>query len=80
MRTGKLKERTLKLIHKHPDGYPSPTKYYYAEPGTRVTWGGGSNGGYEDCYGGRRLLWCKLETGESVGLEESEVEWDEDTN
>lgn len=75
MKTGKLKERTLKFVHKHPDGYPSPTKYYYAEPGTKVQWGGGE--GNPEYYGGRRILWCTLETGEQVGLEESEVEWDE---
>lgn len=74
MKTGKLKERTLKLIIKHDEGRDT---LLYAEPGTGVTWEGGSNEGYEDCYGGRRLLWCRLKTGESVGLEESEVEWDE---
>lgn len=74
MKTGKLKKRTLKLIHKHPGGYPSPTKYYYAEPGETVYWDGQS--GNPEHYGGRVILWCVLETGESVGLEESEVEWD----
>lgn len=77
MKTGKLKERKIKLIHKHPDGYPSPTKYFYAEAGEEVTWEGKTNEGYEDCYGDRRVLWCTLWSGESIGLEESEVEWDE---
>lgn len=77
MKKGKLKERQLKLVHKHPDGYPSPSKYYYAEAGEEVHWEGDSNEGYEDCYGDRRVLWCTLWSGESIGLEESEVEWDD---
>lgn len=76
MKTGRLKHRTLKFIHKHPDGYPSPTKYYYAEAGEEVSWDGGTNEGYEQHYGGRRLLNCKLWSGESIGLEEGEVEWE----
>lgn len=77
MRTGKLKERQLKLVHKHPDGYPSPSKYYYAEAGEEVYWDGGR---CEDPanYGGRDILWCTLWSGESIGLEESEVEWDDE--
>ena len=80
MKTGKLKERKIKLIHKHPVGWGSPDKYYYAEAGEEVYWEGGSNEGYEDCYGDRRILWCRLLSGESIGLEESEVEWDESHN
>lgn len=78
VRTGKLKERQLKLIHKHPDGYPSPTKYFYAEAGEEVTWGGGR--GNPEHYGGREILWCTLWSGESIGLTEDEVEWDEESN
>lgn len=78
MKTGKLKERTIKLIHKHPDGYPSPSKYYYAEAGEEVYWDGGR--GDPEHYGGRDILWCTLWSGESIGLEESEVEWDESHN
>lgn len=76
MKTGKLKERKIKLIHKHPDGYPSLTRYYYAEAGEEVYWDGGR---CEDPanYGGRDILWCRLWSGESIGLEESEVEWGE---
>ena len=79
MKTGKLKERQLKLVHKHPDGYPSPTKYYYAEAGEEVIWDGGRTD-HPEYYGGRDILWCRLWSGESIGLEESEVEWDESHN
>ena len=78
MRTGKLKERKIKLVHKHPDGWRSPDKYYYAEAGEEVYWEGGSNEGYEHCYGNRRVLWCTLWSGEPIGLEESEVDWDDE--
>lgn len=76
LKTGKLKERQVKLIVKNPYG-PNTDVYHYAEAGESVTWGGGSNEGYEDCYGGRRVLWCTLRSGESIGLTEEEVEWDE---
>lgn len=79
MKTGKLKERQAKLIVKNPYG-PNTDVYHYAEAGEEVTWDGGSNEGYEDCYGGRRVLWCRLWSGESIGLTEDEVEWDEDAN
>lgn len=75
MRTGKLKERTVKVIIKNPNG-PGTDEYLYAEAGEEVYWDGGTNEGYEHCYGDRRVLWCTLETGEQLGLEESEVEWD----
>lgn len=76
VRTGKLRERKLKLIHKHPDGYPSPSKYYYAEAGEEIYWDGGRCEDPE-FYGGRDILWCRLWSGESIGLEEREVEWGE---
>lgn len=79
MKTGKLKNRTIKFIIKNPHG-PGTDVYRYAEPGEVVTWGGGTNEGYEDCYGDRRILWCTLWSGESIGLEEDEVEWDEESN
>lgn len=77
MKTGKLKERKVKLVIKHHD---QPDEVLYAEAGEKVSWDGGSNKGYEDCYGGRRVLWCTLWSGESIGLEESEVDWDEVSN
>lgn len=77
MKTGKLKERTVKLIIKNPNG-PGTDEYLHAEAGEEVYWDGGTNEGYEHCYGDRRVLWCTLWSGESIGLEESEVEWDED--
>lgn len=73
VKTGTLKERTIKLIVKHDDGH---NEYLYAEAGEEVYWDGGSNEGLEDCYGGQDVLWCTLWSGESIGLEESEVEWD----
>lgn len=77
MKTGKLKERKIKLIIKPDSG---KNFYHYAEAGEEVYWEGGSNEGYEDCYGGRTVLWCKLWSGESIGLEPEEVEWDEDAD
>lgn len=74
MRTGKLKERTIKLIVKHDNGRDT---FHYAEAGEEVYWDGGSNEGYEHCYGGRNVRWCTLWSGEGIGLEESEVEWDD---
>lgn len=80
MKSGKLKGRKIKLIYKsYDENYRKlPTQYHYAEAGETVLWDGeSSNVGHEGSYGGRTLLWCHLETGESIGLEESEVEWDE---
>lgn len=79
MKTGKLKKRTIKFVIKNPVG-PGTDVLHYAEAGEEVFWGGGTNQGYEDCYGGRIVLWCKLWSGESIGLELEEVEWDEDAN
>lgn len=72
VRTGKLKERTLKFVIKHDDGH---NEYLHAEAGEEVYWEGGR--GNPEHYGGRDILWCTLWSGESIGLEESEVEWDE---
>ena len=78
MKTGKLKERKVKLIIKNPQG-PNTDEFLYAEAGEEVYWEGGTNEGFEHYYGDRRILWCTLWSGESIGLEESEVEWyDED--
>lgn len=71
IKTGKLKERTVKLVWKN---YGEPNTYWYAEPGTGVTWSGES--GNPEYYGGRTILWCTLDTGESLGLEEGEVDWE----
>lgn len=71
-RTGTLKERKVKLVWKN---HGSPNSYWYAEPGERVTWAGDE--GSPENYGGRRVLWCTLWSGEDIGLEESEVNWDE---
>ena len=76
MKKGRLKERRIKLIWKHPDGYLSPTKYFYAEAGEEVTWDG-ERTDHPEYYGGREILWCRLWSGESIGLTEDEVEWDE---
>lgn len=75
IKTGKLKERTIKMVWKD---YGKPNTYWYAEAGTGVTWSGGS--GNPEHYGGRMILWCTLDTGESLGLEEGEVDWDEVQN
>lgn len=78
LKSGKLKERTIKFIIKNPHG-PGTDEYLYAEAGEEVCWDGGR---CEDPanYGGRDILWCTLWSGESIGLEEGEVEWDEDTD
>lgn len=76
MKTGKLKDRKIKLVWKHLDGYPSPTRYYYAEAGETVYWDGESKGNPE-FYGGREILWCDLESGGGLGLIKEEVDWDE---
>lgn len=72
MKTGTLKHKTLKSVVKW---YGQPDELHYADPGTGVTWNGKE--GNPEHYGGRRILWCELETGESVGLEMNEVEWNE---
>lgn len=77
MKTGKLKDRKIKLVWKHPDGYPSPTRYYYAEAGETVYWDGESKGNPK-FYGGREILWCNLWSGEHLGLTKEEVEWEEE--
>lgn len=76
MRTGKLKERQVKFIVKNPYG-PNTDVYHYAEAGEEVSWCGGR--GNPEHYGGREILWCTLWSGESIGLEEDEVAWDENT-
>lgn len=76
MKTGKLKHRKIKLVNKNPFG-PGTDVLYYAEAGERVSWEG-KVGSAE--YYGREILWCKLWSGESIGLEPEEVKWDEDTN
>ena len=77
MKTGKLKKRQVKLIIKNPYG-PNTDVYHYAEAGEEVYWAG--NTGNPEYYGGRDIRWCTLWSGESIGLEADEVEWDEDTN
>lgn len=74
MRTGTLKNKTLKYVSKSLHGHPDVL--HFAAPGTGVTWNGKE--GNPEHYGGRRILWCELETGESVGLEMHEVEWNEE--
>lgn len=76
VKAGKLKERTIKITIKNPHG-PGTDKHLYAEAGEEVYWDGETNKGYEDYYGGREILWCRLWSGESIGLEEREVEWDD---
>ena len=73
MKTGKLKERTIKLIVKHDSRQDT---FHYAEADEEVYWDG-QRTDHPEYYGGRDILWCKLWSGESIGLEESEVEWDE---
>ena len=82
MKTGKLKERTIKLVIKRYDGNYNeiPTEYVYAEAGEAVLWDGTSKTGNPEFYGGREVLWCKLGSGEDLGLTYEEVEWDEDTH
>ena len=75
IKTGKLKSRQIKLVVKN---YGFKDVYHYAEAGTGVTWSGDS--GDPDHYGGRMILWCRLDTGESLGLEAGEVDWDEVQN
>lgn len=72
MKTGTLKNKTVKLVIKR---HGQPNELHYAEPGTGVTWEGQE--GNPEHYGGRRILYCLLETGESIGLEEDEVDWEE---
>lgn len=71
IKTGKLKSRQIKIAVKN---YGFKDVYHYAEPGTGVTWLGES--GNPEYYGGRTILWCTLDTGESLGLEEHEVDWE----
>lgn len=75
VRTGKLKERTIKFIIKNPNG-PGTDEYLYAESGEKVYWDG--RRGNPEHYGGRGILWCRLWSGEGIGLGESEVEWDDE--
>lgn len=82
MKTGKLKNRKIKLIVKmYDDNYNKlPTEYEYAEAGTVVLWDGVSRAENPEHYGGRKVLWCDLETGESLGLTKEEVDWDGDAD
>ena len=82
MRTGTLLRDTVYLTHKHPGGYGSPDRHYYAPAGSRVEWdetkNPATNEGYEDCYGGRKLYWATIVGYGDVGLEEGvDVTWDE---
>ena len=79
MKTGKLKERKVRLIIKdYDENYRRlPTEYRYAEAGDVVYWDGGRTD-HPEFYGGREVLWCELQSGEQVGLTYEEVEWDED--
>lgn len=72
-KTGKLNTKKLKGVVKW---YGKNDELHYAEPGTRVTWYGKE--GNPENYGGRRILWCDLETGETLGVEMHEIEWDEE--
>lgn len=74
MKTGKLKERRIKLVVKN---YGEPDKFLYAEAGEAVRWDGG-RAEHPEHYGGREVLWCTLHSGESIGLEYEEVEWDDE--
>ena len=85
-RTGRLKARTLVMTWKMYDDIPGNDRHFYAKAGSLVRWDGfSSNAGYEDCYGGRRLLWAEVGLDGydevsgwmSKGLEEDEVEWDD---
>lgn len=82
MRTGKLKERKVKLVIKgYDENYNKlPTEYVYAEAGVVVLWDGVSQAENTAFYGGQQVLWCKLGTGESLGLTKEEVDWDEDAD
>lgn len=83
MRTGTLKDRQRVLTWKRYDDIPGNDRSFYADAGSPVCWNGtSSNGGYEDGYGGRRLLWVEVWSEElqawmQKGLEESEVDWDD---
>ena len=78
MKTGTLKERQVKLIRKmYDENYNKlPTKYDYAEAGEAVYWDG-RRAENPEYYGGRELFWCKLWSGESIGLTYEEVDWDD---
>ena len=81
MKTGTLKERQIKLIRKmYDENYNKlPTEYDYAEDGEVVYWDGQKADNPEH-YGGREVLWCRLHSGESIGMTHEEVEWDEVPN
>lgn len=81
MRTGKLLREVCYLTWKHPDGYGSSDRHYYAPAGSRVEWDEtktpATNEGYEDCYGGKRLYWATIVGYGDVGLEEGvDFVWD----
>lgn len=69
---GTLRERTRRLVIKN---HGQPDQHLYAEAGENVYWAGQSNFGAEHHYGGRLLLWCYFETGDSAGIEPSKIEW-----
>lgn len=82
-RTGRLKARTLVMTWKMYDNIPGNDRHFYSEAGSPVRWDGvSSNAGYEDFYGGRRLLWTDVWNEELAGwmgrgLAEDKVEWDD---
>ena len=87
-RTGRLKRRTLVLTWKNYGNTRGSDRHFYAEAGAPVRWDGEkTNAGYEEGYGGTKLLWAQVwrndEDGDGVsgwlgrGLAESDVEWDD---
>ena len=78
MRTGTLLREVCYLTWKHPDGYGSPDRHYYAPAGSRVEWDETkTNEGFEDCYGDRKLHWATIVGYGDVGLEEGvDFVWD----
>ena len=88
-RQGRLKSREIVLKWTWHWDAAGDNRYFYAEAGSPVRWDGvSSNAGYEDFYGGRRLLWTEVwldgydevSGWMSKGLEEDEVEWDADSD
>lgn len=82
---GALHNRTEVLTWKMYDNIPGNDKFYYSDAGSEVRWGGKTNEGYEEFYGGRLLRWCEVWNDElqawfSVGLEEREVDWDDESD
>lgn len=78
MRTGTLIRDTVYLIHKWwGDDGTKHRESFTAPVGSRVEWTKGTNEGFEDCYGDRKLYWATIVGYGDVGLEEGvDFVWD----